>query len=102
MNRRQIAEARYDTMPDAVAERVYRDPLARRLAEAEGQAKLMTRFIREEIWMIRCTRSEPVGVPRREEIHRMWEHRRVKQAEARDLRLAIAARGAQLGLGAAQ
>jgi hypothetical protein len=103
MNRREIAEARYDTMPDAVAEQVYGDPLVSRLEEAEGQVRLMARLIRECIYMIRFSPFNKVTAgARRFELRDMLKHRRIKQAEARELRLVIAARDAQLGLSAAQ
>ena len=102
MNRRQTAEARYDTMPASVAEQAYGDPLKRRLAEAEGEAWMMERMIREAIWLIRYTRSESIGVTRRNDIRMMWKHRRIKQAEAKAHRVLIAQRDAQDRLSAAE
>jgi hypothetical protein len=102
MNRRERAEATYDTMPDAVAERVYRDPLARQLAAAEGQANLMTRLIGDARQNMRGNMSKDDIAGLEEAIAGYEEHRDKLNANAAQLQVLIDLRDAQLGLSAAQ
>ncbi len=90
MNERERLEARYDVLPAEAAERVYGDPLARRLAEAKGQAALMTRLIREAIAAIRTRPASPLRARRRADLAALWRRRRKLQADAAQLRLLIA------------
>ena len=98
MNERERLEARYDVMPADAAERVYGDPLARRLAEHKGQAALMERLIREAIGTIRLHPSSPLTDARRTDISGMWQHRRKLQANASLCQVLIAHRKAQRSL----
>lgn len=90
MDRRQRFEATYDVMPAAAAELAYGDPLERRLAAAEGQAKLMARLLREAIGALRARPDGAAAQARRDEVTRLWRHRRKLQADARQHRLLIA------------
>ncbi len=102
MNRREGLEARYDAMAPNVAERAYGDPLGRRLAEAEGQARLMARLIRETIVAIRSRPDSPRTTTRRSEVATLWHRRRQLRADARQLRLLVAQRALHDRLWAAE